>query len=383
MNTRLTVRSNNFLKTNGKLADQTSRRNDRSAFLNGLEFLHSRNIIHRDLKPANILLQGTTPRLADFGISRAMKTTMASQSQHISGTFAYMSPEALDGRRSVQTDIWSVGVNLYQFLTGSLPFPQKEPSVLFPAIIMREFEPLPDFVPSELKRIITKSLAKLPEDRYKTVNELGEDLRRILQSEQEEEETVIRPAQSFRKGDKRIKSIVLMYSIFLLLLLVSISLFIYFLQQPTAQSGISNTVAVPPPVNNVSNIKKATPNVKSVNSTSISENPVKMETISPLAQVVSNYYTALKRKDDAALRRVFSQSTLRVFETDMKDENKTSLAAYITESEPPPEKPYEVRNERIEGNIGTAEIKGGVYPNGIRVKFIRESGIWKMTNEAP
>ena len=88
--------------------------------LNGLEFLHSRNIIHRDLKPANILLQGTTPRLADFGISRAMRTTMASQSQHISGTFAYMSPEALDGRRSVQTDIWSVGVNLYQFLTGTL-----------------------------------------------------------------------------------------------------------------------------------------------------------------------------------------------------------------------------------------------------------------------
>ncbi len=125
--------------------------------LDGLEFLHSRNIIHRDLKPANILLQGKTPRLADFGISRAMRTTMASQSQHISGTFAYMSPEALDGRRSIQTDIWSVGVNLYQFLTGTLPFPQKEPSVLFPAIIMRECAPLPDFVPSALKEIIANS----------------------------------------------------------------------------------------------------------------------------------------------------------------------------------------------------------------------------------
>ncbi len=51
--------------------------------LDGLEFLHSRNIIHRDLKPANILLQGNTLRLADFGISRALRTTVASQSQNI------------------------------------------------------------------------------------------------------------------------------------------------------------------------------------------------------------------------------------------------------------------------------------------------------------
>lgn len=148
--------------------------------LDGLEFLHSRNIIHRDLKPANILLQGSTPRLADFGISRAMKTTVASQSQNISGTFAYMSPEALDGKRSVQTDIWSAGVNLYQFLTGTLPFPNKEPSVLFFAIMMREFVPLPDFVPSKLKEIIAGALAKSPENRYKTVGEMREDLRRLL-----------------------------------------------------------------------------------------------------------------------------------------------------------------------------------------------------------
>ena len=168
-----------WLKTHGKMTVEKSVETT-IQILDGLEFLHSRNIIHRDLKPANVLLQGNTPRLADFGISRAMRTTVASQSQNISGTFAYMSPEALDGKRSVQTDIWSVGVNLYQFLTGTLPFPYKEPSQLFPAIIMREFEPLPDFVPSDLKEIIAKSLAKLPENRYKTVNEMSRDLRRIL-----------------------------------------------------------------------------------------------------------------------------------------------------------------------------------------------------------
>ncbi len=148
--------------------------------LDGLEFLHSRNIIHRDLKPANILLQGTTPRLADFGISRALRTTVASQSQNISGTFAYMSPEALDGKRSIQTDVWSVGVNLYRFLTGRLPFPQEETSNLIAAIIMREFEPLPADVPQNLQNVIARALAKQSESRYASAKEMREDLKKVL-----------------------------------------------------------------------------------------------------------------------------------------------------------------------------------------------------------
>ena len=150
--------------------------------LDGLEFLHQRNIIHRDLKPANILLQGKTPRLADFGISRVLRTTVSSQSTNVSGTFAYMPPEGFDAKRSVQTDIWSVGVNLYQFLTGNLPFPHKEPSALIAAIMMREFEPLPLDIPQNLQSVIVKALAKQPENRYASAAAMGEDLRRILRS---------------------------------------------------------------------------------------------------------------------------------------------------------------------------------------------------------
>jgi len=151
--------------------------------LDGLEFLHSRNIIHRDLKPANILLQGDTPRLADFGISRALRTTASSQSSNVSGTFAYMPPVGFDSKRSVQTDVWSVGVNLYQFLTGTLPFPNKEPSALIAAIMMREFEPLSADIPNNLQNVIAKALAKQPENRYDSAGAMREDLRRVLRGE--------------------------------------------------------------------------------------------------------------------------------------------------------------------------------------------------------
>ncbi len=168
-----------WLKRNGKMSVERAIETT-IKILDGLEFLHSRNIIHRDLKPANILLQGETPRLADFGISRALRTTASSQSQNVSGTFAYMPPEGFDGKRSVQTDVWSVGVNLYQFLTGELPFPQKEPSNLIAAIIMREPELLPTDIPQSLKNVVAKALAKQPENRYASANEMREDLKKVL-----------------------------------------------------------------------------------------------------------------------------------------------------------------------------------------------------------
>jgi serine/threonine protein kinase len=143
--------------------------------LAGLEHLHSKNIIHRDLKPDNILLQGETPRLADFGIARVLKTT-SPYSTMISGTPQYMAPEAYKGRRTEQTDLWAVGVILYQLLTSSLPFQREDPASVMFAVLTEQPPPLPSSTPDLLQEVMAKSLEKEPERRYRTAKEMRQAL---------------------------------------------------------------------------------------------------------------------------------------------------------------------------------------------------------------
>lgn len=146
-----------------------------SGILDGLAHLHARRIIHRDLKPANILLQGRTPRLVDFGLARVLKST--SQSTNVSGTYAYMPPEAFDGKRSEQTDVWSAGVILYQMLTGRLPYPQTDDAALIGALLQREPEPPPSDLPPALREVLSRALRKNLAERYQSVVEMREALR--------------------------------------------------------------------------------------------------------------------------------------------------------------------------------------------------------------
>jgi serine/threonine protein kinase len=138
--------------------------------LDGLEHLHTQQIIHRDLKPANLLMQGQTPRIADFGISRVLKTT--SQSITIAGTTAYMAPEAFDGKRNEQTDLWAAGVIFYQMIAGRLPFPQKDITSLMGAIMTRPHDPMPLSVSNHLQAVIARSLDKNPALRFKSAAEM-------------------------------------------------------------------------------------------------------------------------------------------------------------------------------------------------------------------
>jgi hypothetical protein len=102
-----------------------------------------------------------------------------------------------------------------------------------------------------------------------------------------------------------------------------------------------------------------------------------------LKPVVVAYYDALKKKDDAALKKVLSNEFVKSLEADMKAEKKTSLAAYVAETDRVPEGGIEVRNEKIDGDTGVAEVKGGSYINWTPLGFVREGGVWKLTNESP
>jgi serine/threonine protein kinase len=184
--------------------------------LDGLAHLHSSGIIHRDLKPENILLQGNAPRLADFGISRVI--TVNSYSNTIIGTPSYMSPESFNGKRTVQTDVWGMGVILYELVEGKLPFPQKTYQELHEAISTCQPEPLSQSIPPKLQGIVLKALAKQPEARHQTSAEMRQALHDYWQAlcEQETISTIEQTIQfteseitieslrliPYRKGDK-------------------------------------------------------------------------------------------------------------------------------------------------------------------------------------
>ncbi len=102
-----------------------------------------------------------------------------------------------------------------------------------------------------------------------------------------------------------------------------------------------------------------------------------------LASVVKAYGEALKTKNDAALRKVLSASTVKGWEDEMKSEGKTKLAEYIASTEYVEGKPYEVRNEEVKGDEATAEVKGGSFGVWSKIKFVKENGEWKMTDESP
>lgn len=148
----------------------------------GLAYAHEHQVIHRDIKPANIMItpQGRA-KIADFGIARMRSNQTQTQTGVILGSPKYLSPEQVVGKRADhRSDIFSLGVILYQMLTGVMPFNGENISALMYQITNHEPTPpsaINTRVPIMLDFIVAKALAKLPEQRYQAAAEFAGDLR--------------------------------------------------------------------------------------------------------------------------------------------------------------------------------------------------------------
>jgi serine/threonine protein kinase len=149
-----------------------------------LDYAHQQGIIHRDVKPANVLLdRGKWALLSDFGLAKMAAASVQLTKTGVGlGTPAYMSPEQAQGKPvDAQSDIYSLGIMLFEMLTGQVPFDADTPLAV---LIKHLTAPLPlpravnPDIPEPVERVILKAVAKAPEDRFQRVSEMVEALKR-------------------------------------------------------------------------------------------------------------------------------------------------------------------------------------------------------------
>src|SRR5690242_16458455 len=147
-----------------------------------LHFAHERNIVHRDIKPANLMLTADdTVNVTDFGTAKILQFGTVQQTAHVMGTPSYMSPEQVKGRVvDGRSDIFSLGVLLYEMIAGEKPFPGQNITTVIYKIVNEEPVPPKQIDPSihaGISAVVMKALAKEPDARYQSCREMLEDLK--------------------------------------------------------------------------------------------------------------------------------------------------------------------------------------------------------------
>ena len=147
-----------------------------------LQFAHERNVVHRDIKPANLMLTGDdTVKVTDFGTAKILQFGTVQQTAHVMGTPSYMSPEQVKGRAvDGRSDIFSLGVMLYEMVTGEKPFPGQNITTVIYKIVNEEPVPPKQVDPTihpGISAVVMRALAKDPDARYQSCREMLEDLR--------------------------------------------------------------------------------------------------------------------------------------------------------------------------------------------------------------
>jgi eukaryotic-like serine/threonine-protein kinase len=159
----------------------------------GLAATHEVGLLHRDVKPSNVMLRADgTPVLTDFGLACALAETAAANrltpSNVIVGTADYMAPEQIEGGQpDARSDIYGLGVVMYEMLTGQVPFAGRDPMQTFRAHREEAPPPLPLEVPAPFAAIVATALRKRPDDRFESAGAMGEAIEAALGRERLEE----------------------------------------------------------------------------------------------------------------------------------------------------------------------------------------------------
>jgi serine/threonine protein kinase len=171
-----------FIKKSGRLPCETAIPLF-SKILEGFEYAHGMGVVHRDIKPPNIMI---TPhdgiKIMDFGVARVIGTTRLTTAGHLVGTLAYMSPEQIQGCDvDARSDIYSLGIVLYQMLTGIVPFQRTSDFLILKAQVEEPPPPprsLGYDIPERVEELMLRAMEKNPGQRYQTAREFRESLQR-------------------------------------------------------------------------------------------------------------------------------------------------------------------------------------------------------------
>ena len=191
-----------------------------------LQHAHEHGILHRDIKPGNILVdrQGTT-WVTDFGLAKQVEDATLTKTGDIIGTLQYMAPEQLQSRADERSDLYSLGLTLYELLTLKPAIEDMAPSRLLKILGELQLEPprkINPEIPLDLETIVLKAIAREPVDRYQTANALATDLKRFLEDEPVEARRMSLAERAWRWARRNLLTTLLSVTLVASLILTSV-----------------------------------------------------------------------------------------------------------------------------------------------------------------